>query len=480
MQSFFKGRDRSCSIEWRKTLLSILLTQNSMPIIGWFASILGKFMQGLYWFFCLMGVENIGLCIIIFTLVIKLVLFPLTLKQQKFSKLSTLMNPEIQEIQKKYRGKRDNESMMKMQEETQAVYDKYGTSPTGSCLQMAIQMPILFSLYYIVSNIPAYVPQVQDYYKPVSTNICENYDDFEYFDKIVETDKDLKYSYISEFVSDFANTDADGKKTIDVLAKYSTKQWNNMEKTYKNIDNLIDDIQEYDDKDWKRVEKKLTKSQKKGFDDFKERVTDEKSAEKMALMYNKQVDVIDNAKSKIMHINNFGPLNLTQTPAAMKGIAFLIPILSFLTQWYSVRLSMANAQMPDGDNPMASSMKVMNNIMPLFSAFIAYSVPSGLGIYWVANGFFQIIQQLLLNQYFKKVDVNDIIKKNVEKQKKKREKQGNAAQKVINAANMNTKSIYSNNASKNSDKNVTKKGNIKHGSLAEKANMVKTYNEKNK
>lgn len=454
-----------------------------MPVIGWFASILGKVMQGLYWLFCLMGIENIGLCIIIFTLVIKLVLFPLTLKQQKFSKLSTLMNPEIQEIQKKYRGKRDNESMIKMQEETQAVYDKYGASPTGSCLQMAVQMPILFSLYYIVSNIPAYVPQVQDYYKPVSTQICENYDDLEYFSKIVETDKDLKYSYVTKFVSDFKNTEGDGKKTIDVLAKYSTDQWKNMEKTYDNLDDLIDDIQKYDEKDWKKVESKLSKSQKKNFDDFKDRITDEDTAKEMAAMYNEQVEIIDKAKSKIMHINNFGPLNLTKTPADMKGIAFLIPILSFLTQWYSVRLSMANSQMPDGDNPMASSMKVMNNVMPLFSAFIAYTVPSGLGIYWVANGIFQIIQQLLLNQYFKKVDVNDIIKKNVEKRNKQKEKQGRVASKVINAANMNTKSIASNNSSNNSNnsgKGVTKKGNVKPGSLAEKANMVSAYNEKNK
>lgn len=452
-------------------MLSILLTQNSMPIIGWFASILGKFMQGLYWLFCLLGVENIGLCIIIFTLIIKLLLFPLTLKQQKFSKLSTLMNPEIQEIQKKYRGKRDNDSMIKMQEETQAIYDKYGTSPTGSCLQMAIQMPILFSLYYIISNIPAYVPQVQDYYKPVSTKICQDYEDLEYFDVIIKNDKNLKYKYVSDVYNDFKKTKGENKKTIDVLAKYSTKQWNNMEKTYENLDDLISDLQNYSDKDWSKVEKKLSKSQKKHFDDFKEKITDTEDSKDLAKEYNDHVDVIKKSKSKIMHINNFGPINLTQTPSAMMGFALLIPILSFLTQWYSVRLSMANTQMPDGDNPMASSMKVMNNVMPLFSAFIAYTVPAGLGVYWVANGFFQIIQQLLLNNYFKKVDVNDIIKKNVEKRNKKKERQGRAASKVIKAANMNTKGV---------ENNTISKGNIKPGSLADKANMVSKYNEKNK
>ena len=67
---------------------------------------------------------------------------PLTIKQQKFSKLSAKMNPELQAIQARYKNKKDNESMMRMNEETQAVYAKYGVSPTGSCLQLLIQMPI--------------------------------------------------------------------------------------------------------------------------------------------------------------------------------------------------------------------------------------------------------------------------------------------------------------------------------------------------
>ena len=76
---------------------------------------------------------------------------PLQVKQQKFSKLSSVMQPELQKIQKKYKGKNsDQAAMQKMQEETQAVYQKYGVSPTGSCVQLAIQMPILFALYQVI------------------------------------------------------------------------------------------------------------------------------------------------------------------------------------------------------------------------------------------------------------------------------------------------------------------------------------------
>lgn len=456
----------------------LLLTQNSTPIIGWCASILGKIMQALYAIFCMIGIENIGLCIIIFTLIIKLVLFPLTLKQQKFSKLSTLMNPEIQAIQKKYQGKRDNESMMKMQQETQAVYEKYGTSPTGSCLQMLIQMPILFSLYYIISNIPAYVPQVQDYYKPVSETICEDYDYLEYFDMIISEDKNLKYDYISNVVKDFSKTDSKNKKVIDVLARYSNKQWKNLEDSYDNMGSLVNDLQEYSDSDWKKIEDKVKDKDKDKFDDFVEVITDEESAKELVESYSESKEVIDTSKKKIMDINNFGVINLTQTPASAMGWAIIIPILSFLTQWFSTKLAFSANQM-DSDNPMASSMKMMNTIMPLFSMFIAFSVPAGLGLYWAANGLFQIIQQIALNNYFKKVDVNDIIEKNVEKLNKKRAKQGYVANKVVNAANTNTKSI-SNNVKVSNKKEYNRQGKIKSGSMAEKANMVREFNERNK
>lgn len=460
-------------------MFDFLLTQNSTPIIGWCASILGKVMQALYALFCMIGVENIGLCIIIFTLLIKLVLFPMALKQQKFSKLSTLMNPELQAIQKKYQGKRDNASMMKMQEETQAVYEKYGTSPTGSCLQMLIQMPILFSLYYIISNIPAYVPQVQEYYTPVSEVICDDYEYFGYFDKIVTEDKELKYDYVSNVVKDFEKTDGKNKKVIDVLARYSNKQWSDLEKSYNNMEKLVDELKSYSDSDWEKIAKKYKDDEKEKFNDFVEVIKDDEQSAELLKSYSDSIESIDSAKNKIMKIYAFGPINLTQSPMSTMGWAILIPLLSFLTQWYSTRLSFKNSEMPQ-DNPMASSMKMMTTIMPLFSLFIALSVPAGLGLYWAISGLFQIIQQLALNNYFKKVDVNDIIAKNIEKANKKKAKQGYVAKQVINAANTNTKSI-SNNVKVNGNKeSVNKKGKIKSGSMAEKANMVKAFDERNK
>ena len=121
----------------------MLLTKSTTFIIGPVATLLGYIMNGIFWVQSQIGIESIGLCIILFTIVIYMLLMPLTIKQQKFSKLQSKMNPELQAIQKKYKDKRqDQAAMMKMNEETQAVYQKYGVNPMGSCLQLIIQMPI--------------------------------------------------------------------------------------------------------------------------------------------------------------------------------------------------------------------------------------------------------------------------------------------------------------------------------------------------
>jgi YidC/Oxa1 family membrane protein insertase len=101
-------------------------------------------------------------------------MFPLTLKQQKTSRITSIINPEIQKIQAKYKGKKDNDSMQKMQMETQAIYDKYGVSPFGGCLPLLITFPILFALYRIIYAIPKYVPALKGYDWFLGLNIGNN------------------------------------------------------------------------------------------------------------------------------------------------------------------------------------------------------------------------------------------------------------------------------------------------------------------
>lgn len=463
-------------------MLNLILTQNNTPIIGWCAKIFGKVMEWLYLLFRDgLSIENIGLCIIIFTLLVKLLMLPLTVKQQKFTKLSTLINPELQEIQKKYKNKRDNESMMKRNEETQAVYQKYGTSPTGSCLQLLIQMPIMFSLYYIVSSVPAYVPQVYNYYEPVSKEVVADYDYYKYLDTaydkyVVGKDGKDEYKYIDDMLDSFNKVSE--KKVIDSLAKYSTAQWDNLIDSYENVDALVAELSVVTDDEWQEmIDGAEDKSEKKDLEEFIAAVKENDVSEYIDSSKSAE---IKKSEDKVMKINEFGPINLSQSPNSMMGVALLIPILSFLTQWLSVKISMSANKDQMQDNPMGSSMKVMNVMLPLMSAFIAYTVPAGLGLYWICTGIFQMIIQIFINSYFKKVDVQDIVKSNVEKMNKKKERKGIDVNKVSSAATTNTKTIK--NKTNVSDKNISNSGSNKYkaGSMAAKANMVKEYNEKNR
>ncbi len=116
----------------------ILLTQYDGKILGPIAKLLGICLNWIFNGLNMLGIPNVGLAIIIFTIVIYIFLLPLTIKQQKFSKLSAIMNPELTRIREKYKNKTDQESMQKQNEEMQLVYKKYGVSPTGSCVQLAI------------------------------------------------------------------------------------------------------------------------------------------------------------------------------------------------------------------------------------------------------------------------------------------------------------------------------------------------------
>lgn len=468
-------------------MLNIILTQNNTPIIGWCAKLLGKVMEWLYLFFQKgLSIENIGLCIIVFTLIVKLLMIPLTVKQQKFTKLSTLMNPELQEIQKKYKNKRDNESMIKMNEETQAVYEKYGTSPTGSCLQLLIQMPIMFSLYYIISSVPAYVPQVYSYYEPVSKAVVADYDYYKYLDTaydkyVLEKDAKDEYEYIDDMLESFKNASNSEKKVIDNLAKYSTGQWDNLIASYENVDKMVEELSAVTDKEWDEMVDGIEDKDEK--EDLEEFIKAIKAKDISEYIDSSKVDDIKKSEDKVMEINEFGPINLSQSPSAMMGIALLIPFLSFFTQWLSVQISMRENKNNNAmqDNPMGSSIKVMNIMLPLMSAFIAYTVPSGLGLYWVCTGVFQIITQVCISAYFKKVDVQDIIAKNVEKMNKKKEKYGIDSSMVASAASTNTKNIQKKtNVSNKSNTNASDNKKYKAGSMAAKANMVREYNEKNR
>ena len=201
--------------------------------------------------------------------------------------------------------------------------------------------------------------------------------------------------------------------------------------------------------------------------------------------------VIAENASVIERMNTFCGLNMAEAPGWVPSLAWSIPILAALTQWLSTKLMQGQQPKPDPDNPTAQSMQMMMVTMPLFSAFICITMPAGLGIYWIATSVVQIIQQLLVNSYMDKIDIDEMVKKNLEKVNKKRAKQGLPPAKITQNATASLKSIKEEEEREMAAEEIRREKTAKQieeskrfynetakpGSLAAKAAMVQKYNE---
>ena len=355
-------------------------------------------------------------------------------------------------IEKKYNGKKDQASMMAMQEETQAVYEKYGVSMMGSCVQMLIQMPLLFALYRVFLNVPAYVSGIKNLFtQPLGGNATSLVDGIMategYQDTMTNLVSTLKIT--TQPVANFTVSDptAIANSIVDVTYKMNSSGWDALKDAFPALSSEISSTYE-----------------------------------------------------TVSHVNNFFGMNISDTPLhvitssfsagayLMVIAALLVPIISYLTQVLNIKLMpQATASGNDQSDAMAQQMKMMNRMMPLFSLVMCFTVPVGLGIYWIAGAVVRVVQQYFLNKHFEKMNLEDIIKKNQEKAKKKREKMGIAENQISNAAKMNTRQMVDANKKQLSsaekeleiEKANAAKSKAKAGSMSAKANMVREFNERN-
>ena len=155
-------------------MYGIMLANPFSSLLNFIGGILGYIIDWIFEVLTFIGIPNIGLSIILFTIIVYALMLPSTIKQQKFSKLSQKMNPEIQAVQKKYKDKKDQVSMMKMNEETKAIYEKYGSSPTGGCLQLLVTFPIFLALYRVIYRVPQYIHSIGNIYSGLADKISGN------------------------------------------------------------------------------------------------------------------------------------------------------------------------------------------------------------------------------------------------------------------------------------------------------------------
>jgi len=322
-----------------------------------------------------------------------------------------------------------------MQMEQQAVYDKYGTTPTAGCLPMLIMFPLMFALYRIIYAIPAYVPDIYNLYNAIAEGI-KNQDYFAYMSEMATTlaVQTKNFSEMSEGVLTNAHL-------VDIMTKFGTNEWTALAEKFPSV-----------------------------------------------------ADIINTNAEQINAIHSIWGFNLLNTPQYYGfSLALLIPVLAIVTQLFQSKLSMAkskNTNKQGEENVMVQSMNSMMYIMPFMSGFMCWMFPICVGIYWIASTVVTIIYQFFINRHIDKLDMDEMIKQNVEKMNKKREKMGIASgNQMAELAKMQTKSIdsyaaaeskksttssYANASGKNySAEKTTTSANSDKKSISGYANMMK-------
>ena len=412
----------------------IFLTKSKTPIIGWIAIPLGALMGLIFRGINAIGLPYVALAIVIFTIVINLLMTPLVVRQQRSSRMQMLVQPEIKKIQQKYKGRRDTASQQKMMEETQAVYAKYGVSMSGSCVQLLIQMPILFAVYQVIYRIPGYISLIGNEIKGLVTA-----------------------NGFSEFFQNFVANAGNSTLTSTLTANPTTET-------------MIDTVYKLNTSQWTSL-------------------LDSAAGQSFA---SKLTDTFTYLKRTL----NFLTLNISDSPmqiiqSAWKDKSFLLillaiafPVLAWFTQWLAAK--MMPQPKADPTDTTANSMKTMNLVMPLMSAVFCLTLPVGVGIYWIAGAVIRALQSLAINKVLAKEDLDELIEKNKEKAAKRRNKKGASAQSIARNTTVNTRSMPTASERqkdferriREADEKAASKARPADGSIASKVNLVSDYNAK--
>ena len=323
-----------------------------------------------------------------------------------------------------------------MQDETKAVYAKYGTSPTGTCLPMLVQLPVLLAVYAVVYAIPAYIDKIKMAYYPLVTDLLNTAGGSAFIQGLKSAASFQKRDFALE------NT------IIDVLNKATTAEWESIAAEFPSLSGVVESTQH-------------TLS---GFNNFL------------------GLNIVNSPWYTIKE-------SFSEGNYLWIIVALLIPVLAGLSQWFSLKLMPQAGASGDGENnEMMQSMKMMNNFMPLMSVYFCAILPVGVGIYWIMSAVVRTIQQLVINKQLSKMDIDEEIKKNIEAYNRKREKNGLPPERLNSVARTSTRNVEPVKREITSEERQRaiqdstayyNKGAAKPGSLAAKARMVEQYNEKN-
>lgn len=334
------------------------------------AKILGFFINIFFHLiYDIIGIENcsLGLSIILLTIFARLLMTPIAYKQQKSMYKMQLLQPELQKIRDKYKNAgSDPEIQRKMQMETQKLYSENNVNPLSGCLPLLLQLPIFYGLYYVMQNPFMYISSIGDIFNQMSNIILS-----------VAENK----SALADVIFGFGDT-----LSVPVGTDYTTELMSKMLNCLG--PNEIETIKSF--------------------------ISDDKFAGLL---------------SQKTNIETFLGINLTEKVEYAISIKLIIPLLSGLTTFLSSWLMTRRNNKTNTDPMMKTQQKVMNITMPLFMAWITFTLPLGIGLYWITSNIYQLIQQLILNKHFAKQNEGmEIVVPKTEKAKKKKNKNNNREQ----------------------------------------------------
>ena len=281
--------------------------------------------------------------LLLYALVFKIVFLPFSIKQQKNQIAMAKLTPKIELIKAKYKGRNDQPTMQKQQQEIMELQQQEGYSPLSGCLPLLIQLPLIMLLYTVIQNPLSYIAKPTEEYanKDMDTIILEVYKEVSPGDEEV--------------------------KALDKLPK-------NLEiKIISKINKYLDDTdgiyQNHESLDTR--EERIAKIESYGLD----------------------VDSIPNF--------NFFGVNLADTPSLKNfSILCLIPVLAAAAQWVSMWLTRkfnGNPQLQQSQDPQTqASMKMMDFVFPGMTLWMAFSFSGMLGLYWTFQALLGLLQTFIL------------------------------------------------------------------------------------
>lgn len=337
-----------------------------------FAWLLGWIMTGVYWFADLLtNHQTVALTIILTTFVVRALMTPLTLKQQRSTRKQQRLQPQVQAIQKKYANKQDPESQQRMQREIQEFYSANNYSPAAGCLPLLVQMPILFGLYEVLRNIPFYVTQVGQVFNDLAGTVMgvkgyEGVINSETFKSVVTavqaTNKKIPF-------------DATALESVKDFLYRLGNQWEAF---------LSTDV-----------------------------MAPLKSSETFQTLFATQ-DSINSVGWGVLRFN------LMEAPG-WKGWGIIIPLLAggltllqtLLSQYTTKKRQKAiNPNAPEDESQ--KSTKLLMYLSPVMIFVFAINLPVGLALYWIASSVFGILSQLICDKIIDREEYKEVIRKKEE------------------------------------------------------------------